>query len=1220
MQDKMGESTVNNSLNAKNQNAPSIFRSLIPAGGLIVAFVAALAGPMAARAQTIVLTASDSLGNSSFNSAGNWSPSEAPAPGGTNSTVGYLLRGPASGSAYTFLGDQLTVGGGSGAAAGGTAFLSSSGTVTSDNNSLIFKTSGQTLTVNRLILDGAQIRDGLGDGSTWVLSGNLYVTTNGGAFIAQALGTISSSISGPGPIFIGDQGNVSDTARGIFFAGTNTYSGNIIMGETTALRSRFTLSPSGNLNFVIGANGVNNSITVSNQYAEFAGTFNFNLAGADNTLGDVWTIVVTTAGGSSIFDSTFTVGGGFALQLGGTGPGQWYLNTNGVYYEFNTATGILAVVPPPPPPPLSVVWNGGGADNNWSTSLNWTNSFGPSLTLTNNTLFAGATRSTPNMNGNYTVNNLTFDVTATNFTIGTTSSTLTLIGAVNNNSTNNTQTLNVPITLGTGATLSATVGNLSLGQAINNGGYLLTVGGASNTILNAAVSGSGGLTMAGPGVLTLPVANSFSGGVTLSGGQLNINNATALGAAAGTFTIAGGTIDNTSGSDITVGDNYLQTWNGNFTYAGSIGNLNLGTGTVTPSGNIQVTVTSNTLTVAGVIGGSGSLSKAGAGTLVLLGTNTFSGNMSIANGTLATTSIGSDDAVGGVGAGLQINFGSLPSNTGKLLYTGTGESTYKVISLSSSGGSGIIDQSGTGTLDFEADWIANGATNHPFTLQGSTAGVGEIDGAILDNNSGTSSNHPTSIIKAGTGVWILTGLTDASLYTGDTTIQNGTLIAWSIGSPGIPGALGEGTNINFGSGGTTGTLVYTNDDGEVSTKNINLGDSGTGGGVIVQSSASGLLQFSTVTATGANSHTLTLEGSNTGSGAFVGRIADNSPVNQTSLTKAGTGLWTLSGTNTYTGPTLINSGTLAIAGGGAISNSATISVGSGAWLDVSGEPGAAMTVVTNQTLAGSGTVIGGGTITIANGATLSPGGATPGTLAIAGSLVLNNSSTLAYALGTSSDRTTVSAKLTLAGTIDVVNSGGLASGNYVIFNYGSVVNNGLATVMPAGFTATVSNDTLNSRILLVVSAVAANPFVTWQDHYFTPTELANPAYSGPNADPLGKGMSNTNQFLAGFNPTNAAAYLHIISVVKTNNNTDINVTYLGANGDSSYTGGPAIRTNVLEFTTGTGNGSYTNNFASTGQTNVLNGGTGSGVVTNMVDSGGATNKPSRFYRVRVLLP
>jgi hypothetical protein len=113
-------------------------------------------------------------------------------------------------------------------------------------------------------------------------------------------------------------------------------------------------------------------------------------------------------------------------------------------------------------------------------------------------------------------------------------------------------------------------------------------------------------------------------------------------------------------------------------------------------------------------------------------------------------------------------------------------------------------------------------------------------------------------------------------------------------------------------------------------------------------------------------------------------------------------------------------------------------------------------------------------------------------------------------------------------------------------------------------------------------------------------------------------MSNTNKFLAGFNPTNAAAYLHIISIAETNNN--INVIYLGANGDSIWSPGIESRTNVLEFTAGTVGGGYSNNFASTGQTNILSGGTGLGVVTNMVDPDGATNSPSRYYRIRVLVP
>jgi hypothetical protein len=148
-----------------------------------------------------------------------------------------------------------------------------------------------------------------------------------------------------------------------------------------------------------------------------------------------------------------------------------------------------------------------------------------------------------------------------------------------------------------------------------------------------------------------------------------------------------------------------------------------------------------------------------------------------------------------------------------------------------------------------------------------------------------------------------------------------------------------------------------------------------------------------------------------------------------------------------------------------------------------------------------------------------------------------------------------------------------------------------------------------------------DPFTAWQTQYFTSGELLNPAFSGPGADPFGKGMSNTNQFLAGFNPTNAAAYVHITGVSGTNGGTDVRVDYLGASGDSSTTPPMASRTNVLEFTAGAVDGSYnSNNFASANVTNVLSGGIGLGTATNMVDPGGATNIPARYYRVRVLVP
>ncbi len=144
-----------------------------------------------------------------------------------------------------------------------------------------------------------------------------------------------------------------------------------------------------------------------------------------------------------------------------------------------------------------------------------------------------------------------------------------------------------------------------------------------------------------------------------------------------------------------------------------------------------------------------------------------------------------------------------------------------------------------------------------------------------------------------------------------------------------------------------------------------------------------------------------------------------------------------------------------------------------------------------------------------------------------------------------------------------------------------------------------------------------NPFAWWQLQYFGSTN--NNPNTAPNGDYTGTGMSNTNKFMAGFNPTNSAAFLHIISVAKSGAN--IVVTYLGANGDTNYAPGILSRTNVLDFTTGDARGSYTNGgWQDTGQTNILSGGTGLGAVTNMTDVGGATNVPSRYYRVRVLLP
>jgi PKD repeat protein len=148
-----------------------------------------------------------------------------------------------------------------------------------------------------------------------------------------------------------------------------------------------------------------------------------------------------------------------------------------------------------------------------------------------------------------------------------------------------------------------------------------------------------------------------------------------------------------------------------------------------------------------------------------------------------------------------------------------------------------------------------------------------------------------------------------------------------------------------------------------------------------------------------------------------------------------------------------------------------------------------------------------------------------------------------------------------------------------------------------------------------------DPFAWWQLNYFGSTN--NSANTAPGGDYTGTGMSNTNKFLAGFNPTNAAAYLHVISIVEQSvaGNTNVVVTYLGPNGDNTYTPGVASRTNVLDYMTGDASGNYTNGgWQDTGQTNILSGGNGSGTVTNMTDTAIPGVPTNRYYRVRVVLP
>ncbi len=360
-----------------------------------------------------VMTQGDNANNSSFYNTGGvswWSPAGLPVNSGDPNNLnvyyggGYLIRSPASGSGYltgdfNFTGDavggataQLRIGlNPSGVLGTGTnsgAFTTGYAT----NDSLIFKQNQQTLTVYNMVLDKGIVRDGLGaDSDTVHLAGNLYITANAGGFAAQCKVVIDSLVSGPGPIYIGDVGNVytDATHRGVYFtSGASTYAGNIIFDNDSnaAGRSQLIFTSGSVMNFNIGANGVNNSITglVNGGMLTANGTFNINVSVADTTLGDQWILIGSgvvppttgpgagtgmlaiyagaghftgsTAGGNSAYSNTgadtFNVAG-FTNE----GGGYWAeaIPSSSNYFVFNEGNGTLYVLDTVPEPATIVM-------------------------------------------------------------------------------------------------------------------------------------------------------------------------------------------------------------------------------------------------------------------------------------------------------------------------------------------------------------------------------------------------------------------------------------------------------------------------------------------------------------------------------------------------------------------------------------------------------------------------------------------------------------------------------------------------------------------------------------------------------------------------------------------------------------------------------------------------------------------------------------------------
>ncbi len=207
-------------------------------------------------------------------------------------------------------------------------------------------------------------------------------------------------------------------------------------------------------------------------------------------------------------------------------------------------------------------------------------------------------------------------------------------------------------------------------------------------------------------------------------------------------------------------------------------------------------------------------------------------------------------------------------------------------------------------------WNNNVTNNGSLSYYYSGAsGVCSFNGVIY--GSGTNSMAPA----AGGTLYLTNSLNP---FTGKTDVQSQILVINTIGninggptSIGNPDSTANGT-INLGLSTGIGTLKYIGAAGS-SDRRFNL--SGTTGGGVIDASGSGPLALSgDITATGAGSKTLTLQGANAESNTLSGVIQNNSAANKTGVIKLGTGMWVLRGTNTYSGATTVSDGILVLLG------------------------------------------------------------------------------------------------------------------------------------------------------------------------------------------------------------------------------------------------------------------------------------------------------------------
>ncbi|USI76494.1 autotransporter-associated beta strand repeat-containing protein [Sphingopyxis sp. USTB-05] len=601
----------------------------------------------------------------------------------------------------------------------------------------------------------------------------------------------------------------------------------------------------------------------------------------------------------------------------------------------------------------------------------------------------------------------------------------------------------------------ATGGNIALDGAtltINNGG-------GAGVIYGGAISGSGGLIKNGGSFQQLSgCASSYGGTTVINGGILSVSclgdggansSIGSSSAAASNLVLSGGTLQyvGTGGStnrQFTLGASTASKLDASGT--GAIAFTHAGPLTFASANTAQTLTLGGTNTGNNIFGaqitnnGTGltRLTKTDAGTWVLTNANsTYTGVTTISGGVLAVDKLSDGGLASSIGASQAAASNLIIGNGSTLRYTGTGDTTNRLFTLSA--GVTFIESSGTGAIVFTDTGLVTLASNNQartIALGGTNTGNNTLAGSIGNAGLGV-----TTLAKNDSGTWVLTG---NHSYTGSTNINGGTLF---VGGGGTTGSIASALVNNFGTLGfnrsdllayggqivgtgalrqagtgttvLTGTNLYTGGT-TIDAGTLQLGNGGTTGSIVGDVVDNGLLLFN-------RSDLVDFAGTISGSGA---------------VQQIGSGTTVLSGINSYAGGTSILGGTLQVSADGNLGAAAGGLTFSNGTLRTT----ASFASARNASLTGTGTILtdagtifalgglisGAGNLTKSGAGilTLSANNSYVGATNVnAGTLRINGNQSAATGLVTVASGATLAGSGTIGGSVNVLNGGILAPGN-----------------------------------------------------------------------------------------------------------------------------------------------------------------------------------------------